>query len=179
MFNVLLQVLDDGRITDSQGRTVDFKNTIIILTSNLGSQFLLDGIGPDGSISKTAQDQVTALLRSSFRPEFLNRLDEIVMYKPLTKDDVSKIADLQLAGLDKRLADRSLNVEVSEEAKQFVIDSSYDPLFGARPMKRFIQDEVETLIARTMLENDLSMGDTLDVVMKDGGLAVEIKKAAA
>ena len=179
VFNVLLQVLDDGRITDSQGRTVDFKNTIIILTSNLGSQFLLDGIGPDGSISKTAQDQVTALLRSSFRPEFLNRLDEIVMYKPLTKDDVSRIADLQLAQLDKRLADRSLNVEVSEEAKQFIIDSSYDPLFGARPMKRFIQDEVETLIARTMLENDLSMGDTLDVVMKDGGLAVEIKKAAA
>ena len=178
VFNVLLQVLDDGRITDSQGRTVDFKNTIIILTSNLGSQFLLDGISPDGSISKEASDQVTALLRASFRPEFLNRLDEIVMYKPLTKDDVSKIADLQLAGLSKRLADRSLNVEVTGEAKQFIIDSSYDPLFGARPMKRFIQDEVETLIARTMLENDLSMGDTLKVDLKNGELAVEIIKGA-
>ena len=178
VFNVLLQVLDDGRITDSQGRTVDFKNTIIILTSNLGSQFLLDGISPDGSISKEASDQVTALLRASFRPEFLNRLDEIVMYKPLTKDDVSKIADLQLAGLSKRLADRSLSVEVTEEAKQFIIDSSYDPLFGARPMKRFIQDEVETLIARTMLENDLSMGDMLRVDLKNGELSVEIVKGA-
>ena len=178
VFNVLLQVLDDGRITDSQGRTVDFKNTIIILTSNLGSQFLLDGIGPDGSISKEASEQVTALLRASFRPEFLNRLDEIVMYKPLTKDDVSKIADLQLAGLSKRLADRSLSVEVSEAAKQFIIDSSYDPLFGARPMKRFIQDRVETLIARTMLENDLSMGDKLHVDVKNGELTVDIVKGA-
>ena len=177
VFNVLLQVLDDGRITDSQGRTVDFKNTIIILTSNLGSQFLLDGIGPDGNISKEAADQVTALLRASFRPEFLNRLDEIVMYKPLTKDDVSKIADLQLAGLSKRLADRSLSTEVTAQAKQFIIDSSYDPLFGARPMKRFIQDNVETLIARTMLENDLSMGDTLRVDLKNGELAVEIQRS--
>ena len=121
---------------------------------------------------------MTALLRASFRPEFLNRLDEIVMYKPLTKDDVSKIADLQLAGLSKRLADRSLSVEVTEEAKQFIIDSSYDPLFGARPMKRFIQDEVETLIARTMLENDLSMGDMLRVDLKNGELSVEIVKGA-
>ena len=177
VFNVLLQVLDDGRITDSQGRTVDFKNTIIILTSNLGSQFLLDGIGPDGNISKEAADQVTALLRASFRPEFLNRLDEIVMYKPLTKDDVSKIADLQLAGLSKRLADRSLSTEVTAQAKQFIIDSSYDPLFGARPMKRFIQDNVETLIARTMLENDLSMGDTLRVDLKNGELVVEIQRS--
>ena len=174
VFNVLLQVLDDGRITDSQGRTVDFKNTIIILTSNLGSQFLLEGIDPEGNISKTAQDQVNALLRTSFRPEFLNRLDEIVMYKPLTKENISAIADLQLAGLSKRLADRSLNVTVTDEAKQFIIDSSYDPLFGARPMKRFIQDEVETLIARTMLENDLSMGDTLKVDMAGGALAVSI-----
>ncbi len=176
VFNVLLQVLDDGRITDSQGRTVDFKNTIIILTSNLGSQFLLEGIDPEGNISKTAQDQVNALLRTSFRPEFLNRLDEIVMYKPLTKENISAIADLQLAGLSKRLADRSLNVTVTDEAKQFIIDSSYDPLFGARPMKRFIQDEVETLIARTMLENDLSMGDTLKVDMAGGALAVSILK---
>ena len=174
VFNVLLQVLDDGRITDSQGRTVDFKNTIIILTSNLGSQFLLEGIDPEGNISKTAQDQVNALLRTSFRPEFLNRLDEIVMYKPLTKENISAIADLQLAGLSKRLADRSLNVTVTDEAKRFIIDSSYDPLFGARPMKRFIQDEVETLIARTMLENDLSMGDTLKVDMAGGALAVSI-----
>ena len=178
VFNVLLQVLDDGRITDSQGRTVDFKNTIIILTSNLGSQFLLEGIDANGSISKTAQDQVNALLRASFRPEFLNRLDEIVMYKPLTKDNVSKIADLQLAGLSKRLAAKGLDVKVSPEAKQYIIDSSYDPLFGARPMKRFIQDFVETLIARTMLEHDdLDMGDCLSVVMKDGRLAVEVEKA--
>ena len=178
VFNVLLQVLDDGRITDSQGRTVDFKNTIIILTSNLGSQFLLDGINADGSISKTAQDQVNALLRQSFRPEFLNRLDEIVMYKPLTKDNVAKIADLQLAGLDKRLESKGLNVEVTPEAKQFIIDSSYDPLFGARPMKRFIQDFVETLIARTILErDDLSMGDCLKVCMKDGELAVDVETA--
>ncbi len=176
VFNVLLQVLDDGRITDSQGRTVDFKNTIIILTSNLGSQFLLEGIDPEGNISKTAQDQVNALLRTSFRPEFLNRLDEIVMYKPLTKENIAAIADLQLAGLSKRLAERSLGVVVTEEAKQFIIDSSYDPLFGARPMKRFIQDFVETLIARTMLENDLSMGDVLRVEMKNGALAVEIVK---
>ena len=176
VFNVLLQVLDDGRITDSQGRTVDFKNTIIILTSNLGSQFLLEGIDSEGNISKTAQDQVNALLRTSFRPEFLNRLDEIVMYKPLTKENISAIADLQLAGLSKRLADRSLNVTVTDEAKRFIIDSSYDPLFGARPMKRFIQDEVETLIARTMLENDLSMGDTLKVYMAGGALAVSILK---
>ncbi|MBQ6670463.1 MAG: AAA family ATPase [Firmicutes bacterium] len=176
VFNVLLQVLDDGRITDSQGRTVDFKNTIIILTSNLGSQFLLEGIDSEGNISKTAQDQVNALLRTSFRPEFLNRLDEIVMYKPLTKENISAIADLQLAGLSKRLADRSLNVTVTDEAKRFIIDSSYDPLFGARPMKRFIQDEVETLIARTMLENDLSMGDTLKVDMAGGALAVSIIK---
>ncbi len=179
VFNVLLQVLDDGRITDSQGRTVDFKNTIIILTSNLGSQFLLEGIDADGNISKEAQDQVSALLRASFRPEFLNRLDEIVMYKPLTKDNVAKIADLQLAGLDKRLADKGLDVKVSPEAKQYIIDSSYDPLFGARPMKRFIQDFVETLIARTILEHDdLDMGDCLSVVMKDGKLAVEVEKAA-
>ena len=178
VFNVLLQVLDDGRITDSQGRTVDFKNTIIILTSNLGSQFLLEGIDANGSISKTAQDQVNALLRASFRPEFLNRLDEIVMYKPLTKDNVSKIADLQLAGLSKRLAAKGLDVKVSPEAKQYIIDSSYDPLFGARPMKRFIQDFVETLIARTILEHDdLDMGDCLSVVMKDGRLAVEVEKA--
>ena len=174
VFNVLLQVLDDGRITDSQGRTVDFKNTIIILTSNLGSQFLLEGIDSEGNISKTAQDQVNALLRTSFRPEFLNRLDEIVMYKPLTKENISAIADLQLAGLSKRHADTSLNVTVTDEAKRFIIDSSYDPLFGARPMKRFIQDEVETLIARTMLENDLSMGDTLKVDMAGGALAVSI-----
>ena len=175
VFNVLLQVLDDGRITDSQGRTVDFKNTIIILTSNLGSQFLLEGINPDGSISKTAQDQVNALLHASFRPEFLNRLDEIVMYKPLTKENVTKIADLQLEHLGKRLASKGLGVEVSSEAKQYIIDSSYDPLFGARPMKRFIQDNVETLLARTMLErNDLDMGDVLKVVIRDGQLAVEV-----
>ena len=177
VFNVLLQVLDDGRITDSQGRTVDFKNTIIILTSNLGSQMLLEGIGPDGRISDEARRGVEALLRNSFRPEFLNRLDEIVLYKPLTKDDVWSIADLQIASLAKRLAERSLALKVTDDAKRLIIDQSYDPLFGARPMKRFIQDSVETLIARTMLENDLSMGDRLVVDAEGEHLKVDIEES--
>jgi len=176
VFNVLLQVLDDGRITDSQGRTVDFKNTIIILTSNLGSQMLLDGIDENGRIREDARKGVEALLRNSFRPEFLNRLDEIVLYKPLTKDNIWKIADLQIASLAKRLAERSLGLEVTEAAKSLIIEQSYDPLFGARPMKRFIQDSVETLIARTMLENDLSMGDKLVVDAEGELLKVNIVK---
>ncbi|MBR6351553.1 MAG: AAA family ATPase [Firmicutes bacterium] len=175
VFNVLLQVLDDGRITDSQGRTVDFKNTIIILTSNLGSQLLLEGIDANGNIREEARKGVETLLRNSFRPEFLNRLDEIVLYKPLTKDDVWKIADLQIKSLAKRLAEKSLGLEVTEAAKRLIIEQSYDPLFGARPMKRFIQDNVETLIAKTMLGNDLSMGQKLVVDSENEELKVRIE----
>ena len=175
VFNILLQVLDDGRITDSQGRTVDFKNTIIILTSNIGSQYLLEGISPDGSISQEARDNVTQLLRSAFRPEFLNRLDEIVFYKPLTKENICRILDLQLQDLTKRLKDRGLELEVTYPARKYVADSSFDPLYGARPMKRFVQSHVETLIARTILESQLSLGDTLVVDLEDGKLSVRKK----
>ena len=175
VFNILLQVLDDGRITDSQGRTVDFKNTIIILTSNIGSQYLLEGIGPDGSISQEARDAVTGLLRSAFRPEFLNRLDEIVFYKPLTKENICRILDLQLKDLEKRLKERGLELEVTYPARKFIADSSFDPLYGARPMKRFVQSSVETIIARTILSSQLSMGDTLVVDLEDGKLTVNKK----
>ncbi|MBO5339393.1 MAG: ATP-dependent chaperone ClpB [Oscillospiraceae bacterium] len=173
VFNVLLQVLDDGRITDSQGRTVDFKNTIIILTSNLGSQFLLDGIQEDGQISQQARDQVNELLKRSFRPEFLNRLDEIVFYKPLTRDNITRIIDLQLADLNRRLADKQLTVELTDEAKRFVIDSSYDPAYGARPLRRFLQHTVETLISRRIIADQVEAGQKLTVAVKDAQLIVE------
>ena len=178
VFNILLQVLDDGRITDSQGRTVDFKNTIIILTSNLGSQYLLDGIGPDGEIKPEAREQVMKLLRSSFRPEFLNRLDEIVFYKPLTKENMSHIIDLLIGGLRSRLAEKSLGLEITDAAKEFIIANGYDPVYGARPMKRFLQSSVETLIAKTILSSDLALGDVLTVDVKDGALAVGVKTPA-
>ncbi len=161
VFNVLLQVLDDGRITDSQGRTVDFKNTIIILTSNLGSSTLLDGIDADGEIREDAKEQVNELLRRSFRPEFLNRLDEIVFYKPLTRENITQIIDLLIAALSKRLEDKQLSVELTDAAKQYVIDGGYDPVYGARPLKRFLQRNVETLIGRTIIEGDLSAGTKL------------------
>ena len=163
VFNILLQVLDDGRITDSQGRTVDFKNTIIILTSNLGSQYLLDGIGPDGEISQEARDQVNDLLKRSFRPEFLNRLDEIVFYKPLTKDNVTHIIDLMVAELNRRLGDKQLTVSLTERAKDHVIDSAYDPIYGARPLRRYLQHTVETLISRKIISGEVEPGDTLVV----------------
>ena len=163
VFNVLLQVLDDGRITDSQGRTVDFKNTIIILTSNLGSQYILEGIGPDGSISEEARAQVGQLLRQSFRPEFLNRLDEIVFYKPLTKAEIGGVVDLQLAQLAKRLEEKQLSLEMTPAAKDFVVESGYDPVYGARPLKRFIQSRVETLLARMIIAGDLTPGTKLTV----------------
>ncbi len=172
VFNVLLQVLDDGRITDSQGRTVDFKNTIIILTSNLGSQFILDGIDSDGKISDEARRQVDALLKRSFRPEFLNRLDEIVFYKPLTKNEIFGIIDLQTADLQKRLKDKQLTLEISEDAKQQIVDASYDPNFGARPLKRYIQRNLETLIAKEILSDKVRQGDTIRIGVKDGALAV-------
>ena len=173
VFNVLLQVLDDGRITDSQGRTVDFKNTILILTSNLGSEYLLDGIDADGNISDEAKAQVQALLKRSFRPEFLNRLDEIVFYKPLTRENIVGIIDLQLAALNKRLADKQLRCELTEQAKQLAIDTAYDPQYGARPLRRYLQHPVETLIAQRILRGDVKPNATLRVDAKNGELVVE------
>ena len=172
VFNVLLQVLDDGRITDSQGRTVDFKNTIIILTSNLGSSVLLDGIGADGEIREDAKQQVHELLRRSFRPEFLNRLDEIVFYKPLTKENITGIIDLLIQALSKRLEDKQLSVELTDAAKQYVIDNGYDPVYGARPLKRFLQRNVETLLGRTIIAGDLSEGTKLVVDYQNDELTV-------
>jgi len=172
VFNILLQVLDDGRITDSQGRTVDFKNTIIILTSNLGSQYLLEGIDAQGFITEEAKAQVEQLLRRSFRPEFLNRLDEIVFYKPLTKDNITKIIDLQIADLNARLADKQLVCRVSDEAKALIIEAAYDPQYGARPLRRYVQHAVETLIARKILRGDILPGTTLEVTVENGELYV-------
>ena len=173
VFNVLLQVLDDGRITDSQGRTVDFKNTIIILTSNLGSQFLLDGIEPDGSISEQARSQVEDLLKHSFRPEFLNRLDEIVFYKPLTKENITSIIDLLVADLNKRLESQEVSVRLTDAAKNEIIDRSYDPAFGARPLRRYLQHTVETLIARKLIAGDVMSGAVLTVDVENGELVVK------
>ena len=175
VFNILLQVLDDGRITDSQGRTVDFKNTIIILTSNLGSQYLLDGIDKKGDITAEAKNAVNDLLHHSFRPEFLNRLDEIVFYKPLTKDNITHIIDLLVAELNRRLEDKQLKVVLTPAAKQHIIDSAYDPAFGARPLRRFVQHSVETLISRKIIADEVQGGDTLTVDCRDGELTVESK----
>ena len=177
VFNLLLQVLDDGRITDSQGRTVDFKNTILILTSNLGSQFLLDGIGEDGEISTEAREQVQALLRRTFRPEFLNRLDEIVFYKPLTRDNITAIIDLQIDALNRRLADKQITCRLTEAAKQYIIDAAYDPQFGARPLRRYVQHTVETLLARRLLEGSILPGQTLAVDVENGELVIRAEKA--
>ncbi len=170
VFNILLQILDDGRITDSQGRTVDFKNTIIILTSNLGSQHLLDGINADGSISDEAQSAVMQELKMSFRPEFLNRLDEIIMFHPLTKDNLNGIIDIMVSSLRERLADKSLGLEITDAAKQLIIERGYDPLYGARPLRRYLQSSVETLIARAILGGDLAAGATITVDAENGEL---------
>ena len=175
VFNILLQVLDDGRITDSQGRTVDFKNTIIILTSNLGSQAILDGITPAGEISEEAKNEVQTLLRRSFRPEFLNRLDEIVFYKPLSKENITGIIDLQIAALNKRLADKQLTCELTPAAKTFVIDAAYDPQFGARPLRRYLQHTVETLLAQRILRGDVFPGQTLVCDVQNGELVITAK----
>ena len=172
VFNILLQVLDDGRITDSQGRTVDFKNTILILTSNLGSQYLLEGINDQGEISDEAKVQVDQLLKRSFRPEFLNRLDEIVCYKPLTKENITSIVDLLIGGLNRRLAHKQLGVVLTPEAKTYVIDNGYDPLYGARPLRRFLQHTVETLVGRKMIADEVAPGSTLTVDCVDGELVV-------
>ena len=177
VFNILLQVLDDGRITDSQGRTVDFKNTIIILTSNLGSQYILDGIR-DGKITDEAKEQVNTLLKSQFRPEFLNRIDEIVFYKPLSKDEIVKIVDLQLNDLRRRLKDKQLDVQLTDRAKTYVVDAGYDPVYGARPLKRFLQSKVETLIARIIIGQDLHHGSVITVDYNGNELTASVSKAS-
>ena len=175
VFNVLLQVLDDGRITDSQGRTIDFKNTILIMTSNIGSPYLLDGIDEKGDIKPEAQEQVMNDLRGHFRPEFLNRLDEIIMFKPLTKDNVGKIVDLMVKELSDRLADQELSLELTDAAKQMVVDNGYDPVYGARPLKRYLQNYVETLTAKKILSGDVHAGDTIVLDVKDGEFTVSTK----
>ena len=175
VFNVLLQVLDDGRITDSQGRTVDFKNTILIMTSNIGSSYLLDGISETGEIRKEAEDAVMNDLRAHFRPEFLNRLDEIIMFKPLTKENIGHIIDLMVADLNKRLADREISIQLTPEAKDYIIEGGYDPVYGARPLKRFLQKSVETISARLILGGDIHEGDTILIVLSDGKLRAERK----
>ena len=169
VFNVLLQVLDDGRITDSTGKTVDFKNTIIIMTSNIGSQYLLDGIDEKGNIKEDAQQLVMNDLRGHFRPEFLNRLDEIIMFKPLTKDNITHIVDLMIADTNKRLEDREIKVELTDEAKKYVVDHGYDPVYGARPLKRYLQKNVETLAAKVILGDQLRAGNTIVIDTSEDG----------
>ena len=175
VFNVLLQVLDDGRVTDSQGRTVDFKNTILIMTSNIGSEYLLEGITPEGEIDETTRDLVTNQLRAHFRPEFLNRLDEIILFKPLTKEDVGHIVDLEVAKLNRRLGDRELTIELTPAAKDFVTENGYDPAYGARPLKRYLQKHIETMSARIILGGDVSEGDVLLFDEKDNALTVSVR----
>ena len=177
VFNVLLQVLDDGRVTDSQGRTVDFKNTILIMTSNIGAQALLSGIREDGTIADEAQKETMEELRAHFRPEFLNRLDEIILFKPLTKENISGIVNLLIAGINCRLADREIRIEMTEEAKQYVVDHAFDPNYGARPLRRYLQKYVETLSAKLILEDKVEPHDTIRFVVKDGELTAEAVKA--
>ena len=162
--------MDDGRITDSQGRTVDFKNTIIILTSNLGSQYLTDGIDANGNITEEAKNAVMSELKKFFRPEFLNRLDETVMFRPLTKENLTGIIDIMIEGLRSRLADKSLKLTVTDKAKDLIIDRGYDPLYGARPLRRYLQSSMETLIARAILKGDFDAGSTITVDVKDDEL---------
>ena len=175
VFNILLQILDDGRITDSQGRLVDFKNTIIIMTSNLGANIILDGINADGKISDEAMDEVHKLLRATFRPELLNRIDEILTFSPLTKEQVKQIVDLLLTNVTKRLSDKQLGLEVTPKAKEHIVDFGYDVSFGARPLKRYIQHNVETAIAKAILTNDLKPNSTLVVDVKDNEITVNVK----
>ena len=174
VFNVLLQVLDDGRITDSQGRTVDFKNTILIMTSNIGSTYLLDGIGSDGEILPETEEAVMKDLRAHFRPEFLNRLDEIILFKPLTKDNITSIVDLMVAGINQRLADKELKIRLTEGAKNYIVDNGYDPVYGARPLNRFLKKHVETLAARMILGGDVRAGDVIQIDCEGDGLRGEI-----
>jgi len=174
VFNVLLQVLDDGRITDSMGRTVDFKNTILIMTSNIGSESLLNGIDANGSISLTAQAEVNAALKEHFRPEFLNRLDEIIMFKPLTRDNIGRIIDLILEDTNKRIENRGLKISLTKEAREYIADSAYDPVFGARPLKRYMQKNVETLSARLILSGEVAEGSEIEITKGEEGLRAEV-----
>ncbi|MEG2915770.1 MAG: AAA family ATPase, partial [Oscillospiraceae bacterium] len=173
VFNVLLQVLDDGRITDSQGKTVDFKNTIIILTSNIGSSFILEGIDEFGHITDEARNNVESLLKSHFRPEFLNRLDEIVFYKPLTKIEIADVVKLLIADLEKRLESKQLKLEITPEAEKYIVDNGYDPVYGARPLKRFISQKLETLIARFIIAENPSSDTVIYAYINDGQLAIK------
>ena len=175
VFNVLLQVLDDGRITDSQGRTVDFKNTILIMTSNIGSSYLLEGIDANGEITPEAENAVMADLRAHFRPEFLNRLDETILFKPLTKSDIRSIINLLLKDFNERLSDRELHLEITEEAKDYITDHGYDPVYGARPLKRYVQKYVETLAAKIILQGDVSTGDTIVITVEGDSLTAKVQ----
>ena len=177
VFNVLLQVLDDGRITDSQGRTVDFKNTILIMTSNIGSQYLLEGIEEDGEISEQAREFVNQELRGHFRPEFLNRMDEIILFKPLTKENIGGIVELSLEDLNKRLADRELTISLTQPAKEYVIEEAYDPVYGARPLKRYLQKYVETLSARLILADEVAPGATIVIDKDENGLVARVSES--
>lgn len=176
VFNVLLQVLDDGRVTDSQGRTVDFKNTILIMTSNIGAQYLLDGIDADGEIRPEAEAAVMADLRGHFRPEFLNRLDETVLFKPLTKENISGIVTLIVAELNGRLADRDMQLELTDAAMNYVVEHAYDPVFGARPIRRFIQKYVETMAAKMILEDRVHMNDVIVIDVQNEELVGTVKE---
>ena len=173
MFNVLLQVLDDGRVTDSQGRTVDFKNTVVIMTSNIGSVELLEGIDESGQIKESARSAVMQELHSHFRPEFLNRVDDTILFKPLCLEQLIKIVDLQLNDLSKRLADRDMVLECTEEAKKKMAEDAYDPAFGARPLKRYIQRNLETKIGRALIEQSLCDGSVIKITVEDGELMVK------
>lgn len=175
VFNVLLQVLDDGRITDSQGRTVDFKNTILIMTSNIGAEYLLDGIDAQGAITEEAEKLVMGDLRNHFRPEFLNRLDETILFKPLTKENIGGIIRLIVDDLNRRLADRELSIELAPEAEAFVVENAYDPVYGARPLKRYIQKYVETLSAKLILSDQVNAKDVILIMVEDGALAARRK----
>ena len=175
MFNVLLQVLDDGRITDSQGRTVDFKNTILIMTSNLGSSYLLEGIDENGNIRPENEEMVMNDLKNHFRPEFLNRLDEIIMFKPLTKDNIGHIIGLMLDGVNKRLADREISIRLTAAAQEFVVENGYDPVYGARPLKRYLQKHVETQAAKLILEGQVRAGDTIVMDVQNGVLTAYVQ----
>ena len=178
VFNALLQVLDDGRLTDAQGRTVDFRNTVIIMTSNIGSEYLIEGVTPDGEIKPAARDEVMAALRSHFPPEFLNRIDDIVLFKPLTLPEVEQIVDLMTDGLRQRLADRSMTLELTEDARRLIADRGFDPVYGARPLRRFIARDVETRIGRALISGDAREGAEIEVDAANGDIAVRYKNAA-
>jgi ATP-dependent Clp protease ATP-binding subunit ClpB len=179
VFNTLLQVLDDGRLTDAQGRTVDFRNTVIIMTSNIGSQYLLDGVTPDGQLKPEARDLVMAELRSHFRPEFLNRVDDTVLFTPLNPREIENIVELMLTDLRKRLAERNITLEITDEARGFIAQEGYDPVYGARPLRRFIAKEVETRVARALLRQGSIEGDTIQVVVEGDHLVVRPRAVGA